>query len=211
MARSIGVRLAACALLLLAAAPSLADEAPAVPGFRGEVIANMMDAGDKIIELAGAVPARKWAWRPGRGVRSVGEVYLHVVQGNYFMCAFLGAKPPMDPAILQNLDTAPLSRERTVEMLKESYAFTSKVIAETPDAELASTVDFLGGRLSRQGVMMAIAAHSHEHLGQSIAYARTNGVVPPWTAREKAAAKQAAETKKPEAPKQGGGGYGHSH
>ena len=193
----------ACGLLLSIAAPSFATDASITPppGIRGEVIANMMDAGDKIIELAGAVPAGKWAWRPGKGVRSMGEVYLHVVQGNYFLCTFLGAAPPMKMEELQQLDTTPQTPEKTVQMLKDSYAFAGKTIAGLSDTELAAQVNFFGNMMTKQAIMLAAAAHSHEHLGQSIAYARMNRVVPPWTAREQAAAaKKAAEEQR-----------GHSH
>lgn len=208
MTRSIRTMLAAVFGLSLAAGPSPAVEVATAPGLRGEVIANMMDAGEKIIELAGAVPANKWSWRPGKGVRSVGEVYLHVVQGNYFLSSFLGANPPMPMAELQKLDTTPQPPEKAVQMLRDSYAFVAKVIAETPEEDLATKVDFFGHEVTKQAMMLNAAAHSHEHLGQSIAYARSNGVVPPWTAREQAAAKKAATGK---AAGEQGGHEGHSH
>lgn len=190
---------AACGLLLLASAPAFADDIavpaggpPSAPGIRGEIIASMEDASEKIIELAGAVPARKWAWRPSKGVRSVGEAYLHVAQGNYLLCSFLGATPPMTMAVLGKLDTTPTTAERTVQLLKDSFAFAEKTVAETPDVELAKAADFFGRPSTKQAIMLALATHAHEHLGQSIAYARSNGVVPPWTAREQAGAKKKA-------------------
>lgn len=194
---------AACALALFAAAPAFADEmitaatTPTVPGIRGEIIANMQDASEKIIELAGAVPARKWAWRPAKGVRSVGEAYLHIAQSNYVLSAFLGAKPPLTPAVLSKLDTTPTTVERTQQLLKDSFAFAEKTIAETPETELAAGASFFGRPMSKQAIMLAIATHAHEHLGQSIAYARMNGIVPPWTAREQAAAAKKAAAAKP--------------
>jgi len=205
MIRSIRTLLAAsCGALLLASAPAHADEpqspagVPAVTagkaasGIQAEAIANMMDAGDKIIELAGAVPPNKWGWRPGKGVRSVGEVYMHVVQGNYFLCSFLGAKPPLAPEELKKLETAPQTPASMVKNLRDSYAFVSNTIRELPDSELDSPVTFFGRPMTKRGMLLVIAAHSHEHLGQSIAYARMNKVVPPWTAREQEMAKQKA-------------------
>jgi uncharacterized damage-inducible protein DinB len=200
MTRSVRFPLAAaCGLALLAATSAFAEDpatyatgTPPVPGIRGEIVANMQDASEKVIELAGAVPARKWSWRPAKGVRSVGEAYLHIAQANFLMSSFLGATPPMSMAVLGKLDTTPTTTERTLQLLKDSFAFAEKTIAETPETELAASVDFFGHPMSRQAVMMAIATHAHEHLGQSIAYARSNGVVPPWTAREQAAAKKRA-------------------
>lgn len=205
MIRSIRTLLAAgCTTALLASAPVRAHEPQAsagatavsagatTAGIREEAIANMMDAGEKIIELAGAVPPNKWGWRPGKDVRSIGEVYLHVVQGNYFLCSFLGAKPPLPAEELKKLETAPQSPASMVKHLRDSYAFVSKTILELPESDLDTPVTFFGRPMTKRGMLLVIAAHSHEHLGQSIAYARMNKVVPPWTAREQAAAKQKA-------------------
>ena len=205
MIRSVRMILAAgCSVLVLASAPALAHEPQAsagatavsdgatAAGIKGEAIANMMDAGDKIIELAGAVPPNKWGWRPGKGVRSIGEVYMHVVQGNYFLCSFLGAKPPLPPEELKKLETAPQTPASMVKHLRDSYAFVTKTVLELPESDLDTPVTFFGRPTTKRGMLLVLAAHSHEHLGQSIAYARMNKVVPPWTARELETAKQKA-------------------
>jgi len=199
MNRSIRTLLAAALGLVVAAATSQAADANPPEGIRGEIIANLNEASSKVIELAGAMPAKKWDWRPMKGVRSVGEVYRHIAQGNYLMCSFLGVKPPMPMDELRKMDTTPLPPDKTIQLLKDSYAWATRVIEDTPDTELATTVQFFGQPMSKEGLMFEIASHSHEHLGQSIAYARMNHVVPPWTAREQAAAaKKAAEKKQEE-------------
>lgn len=195
---------AACGAVLFTTLPARAA-APEASGVRGEVIANLEDASGKIVELAGAVPARKWAWRPARGVRSVAEAYLHVAQGNFALGAMLGGRPPIAMAELAKLDTAPTTPERTVQLLKDSFAFVEQVIAGMPEAELDATADFFGRPMTKRAIMIAVATHTHEHLGQSIAYARSCGVAPPWTVREQAAAK--AKQPAPAA----GGAHGHNH
>jgi uncharacterized damage-inducible protein DinB len=206
MFRSVRTLFTVAGVMMAATAVSAqAADAPALTGFRGEVVANMQEAGDKIIELSGAMPVGKWTWRPGKGVRSVGEVYMHVVSGNYFLCTFLGAVPPMPAEQLQKLEAAPANPQKTAEMLRDSYAFVAKTIAAIPDTDLDAEATFFGRKTTKRAVMLAIASHSHEHLGQSIAYARMCGVVPPWTARERAAAKQAAAAKKSTAE------HDHSH
>lgn len=180
--------------LALAAGPSFAADAAAPPGIRGELQSNLNEASDKIVELAGAMPERKWNWRPMTGVRSVAEVYRHIAQANYLMCSFLGAKPPMPMDELRTLDTSPQPREKTIQLLRDSYAFVNRVIVDMPDSDLSQTVEFFGKPMSKEALLFQIASHAHEHLGQSIAYARMNHIVPPWTAREQAAAaKRAAE------------------
>jgi uncharacterized damage-inducible protein DinB len=184
--------LALCALLAPAAS---AEELPA--GIRGEIIANMMDAGEKVQELATAVPDGKYNWKPSKDVRSMGQVFLHIVTANYFLPTMMGGpQPPMPMEELQKLDTQTMDPPRIRQMLKESYAWAAKVIADTPDDQLGAEMSFFGQKMSRRAGMMILASHSHEHLGQAIAYARSINVTPPWTAREQAAQKKKAEDKK---------------
>jgi uncharacterized damage-inducible protein DinB len=194
MKRMLGC-LAVIALLALSGVRAArADDA--VPGVRGAVIGNMMMAAKEIEELAAAVPDKKYDWRPGKGVRSVGEVYLHVVQANYLLPMMMGATPPMSKEELMGMDKMTADKAKIAQMLKDSYVFATKAIADTPDTDLDTQVDFFGNKMSKLSVMMVMASHSHEHLGQSIAYARTNGIVPPWTARQQAAAEKKADDKK---------------
>ena len=189
--RKLIAALALCALL----APVAASAQDAPTGVRGEILANMMDAGNKIQELAGAMPDGKFNWKPSKDVRSAGQVYLHVVSANYLFGHVVGAQaaPPMSMEELMKLDTQTMEPAKIRAMLKESYAAASKYISELPDADLDTQVEFFGMKMSKRATLMLLASHSHEHLGQSIAYARANNVVPPWTARELA---KAAEKKK---------------
>ena len=52
---------------------------------------------------------------------------------------------------------------------------------DVPDAQMDAAVTYFGQPNTKRGVLVSIATHAHEHLGQSIAYARMNGVVPPWS------------------------------
>jgi uncharacterized damage-inducible protein DinB len=176
------------ALAILAPTVARCAETPHVPGLRGEVIANLHDAEQKVEELAGAVPALKYAWRPAKGVRSVAEVYLHIAGGNYLFGAALGGTPPLSMEQIGRLEKEPADRARVAQLLKDSYAFAMQSIADTPDTELGTPVTLFGQRMSKREVMLEALSHSHEHLGQSVAYARMNAVVPPWTARENASA-----------------------
>ena len=191
------VRAVLCMAML--AVPMLvhADDMAGVPaGIRGELIMNLRDSGGKVMELAGAIPESKWNWRPAKGVRSVGEVYLHIAGANMMFPGMVGATGGMTMEQAMALDKSGKSKEETVKMLKDSYAFMEKSIAGMSDADLENTVEFFGNKMTKRAMLIVAVSHSHEHLGQSIAYARMNGVTPPWTARENAAeAKKAAEDK----------------
>jgi uncharacterized damage-inducible protein DinB len=179
---------------LLVPAWAAAQDMPA--GVRGEMIASIKDAGSKIEELAGAIPDGKFTWKPSKDVRSAGQVFLHVVQANYLIPGFYGVQSPMTKEELMKLDTQTMEPAKIRQMLKDSYAFAEKSIADTPDSDLEAQVTFFGMTMSKRAAMLLLTSHSHEHLGQSIAYARSNNIVPPWTAREQAAQKKKAEEKK---------------
>jgi len=189
-------RIAVLPFLLLAvlAVPARADDAAPASGPRASVRFAIIDARDKILDLARAMPAEKYDWRPGPGVRSAGEVYRHVAQGNYFLCTFLGIKAPEGVA-LKDMDTTPLDKAKTIDLVERSYAHALDAVSAIPDAALGDTLRFFGRPSTKMDVLMALATHNHEHLGQSIAYARSNGVVPPWTAKAEEAAKAKAKTK----------------
>ena len=193
MRRFLMPSLMLCALLVC---PMVARAADKAPGIRGEIQMSMNDAGDKIIDLAGVIPQAKYNWRPSKGVRSTAEVLLHVVQANYMIPMFMGAKPPLSMEELRTLDKSTTDKAKITQMLKDSYEFANQSIVNMGDAELDGEVDFFGNKMSKRAGLLGLASHSHEHLGQSIAYARMAGVTPPWTAREQAEmAKKAAEKK----------------
>jgi len=182
-----------CTLLVPAA--TRAADGPA--GVRGEILANMMDAGGKIEELAGAIPDGKFNWKPSKDVRSTGQVFLHVVAANYLLPSLMGVQPPMSMDELMKLDTQTMEPAKIRQMLKDSYAWAAKAVSDLPDSELDSEMEFFGNKITKRAGLLLLASHSHEHLGQAIAYARSNNITPPWTAREQAAQKaRAAEKKK---------------
>ena len=179
---------------LFTPALALAEDAP--QGIRGEIIGSMMDAGGKIQELAGAIPDGKYTWKPNKDVRSTGQVFLHVVAANYMLPSLIGVKSPMGIDELMKLDSQTMEPAKIRQMLKDSYAWASKAVSDTPDSELETRMDFFGQKMTKRAGMLVLASHSHEHLGQLIAYARSNNIVPPWTAREQAESKKKADEKK---------------
>ena len=171
----------AASALATAQAPAAAP-APAAPssGFRADFLAQLDDVSKKILDLAEAVPADKYSWRPGKGVRSVSEVYMHVVVANYFLPSFMGVQPPA--GIDRSTETGVTDKAKVVAMLRQSFDNVRSVVLKTPDADLDKKVKvFGGGEMSERALIMTMGNHMHEHLGQSIAYARSNGVTPPWS------------------------------
>ena len=119
-----------------------------------------------------------------------------MVQANYMLPSLFGVKSPMAADELMKLDTQTMEPAKIRQMLKESYAWASQAVTDTPDSELETQIDFFGQKMTKRGGMLVLASHSHEHLGQLIAYARSNNITPPWTAREQAEQKKKADAKK---------------
>ena len=182
------------AALLLAApvAAPLAAQAAAKPvthggdpstatGLRKELIAQLADAESKFVQLAEAMPQDKYAWRPAPGVRSVSEVYMHLVGANYMIPPFAGVARAQGLTLTQDSERTVTDKAAIVDHLKQSFAYAKQAVMDVPDGEMDGTVQLFGRPATKRGVLVLMATHAHEHLGQSIAYARSNGVRPPWS------------------------------
>ena len=136
------------------------------------------DAGtlsDKFTGLA-RVMSGKYDWKPGPGVRSVSDVFNLIVKENGLLAGVLSGTPNTGAT------PAPITDpEKMQEALKASYANLQKAITGLSDNDLQTPVKLFGRGMTKQDALMLILEDQHEHLGQSIAYARTNGVVPPWS------------------------------
>jgi uncharacterized damage-inducible protein DinB len=175
---------AARAVLILvgvaAAASALGQAPPPAPtGFRAELVSDVDGVGKKLVDLAGAVPAEKYGWRPAPGVRSVSEVFMHVVGANYLLPSFMGAKLP--EGFDRGMETSVTDKAKVIEWLKKSIENAKSVASGMSDADLDKKVKAFGREMTQRRLLMIVQTHMHEHLGQSIAYARSNGVAPPWS------------------------------
>jgi len=152
------------------------------PGLRGEIQQELDDAEQKLIELASVVPPEKFSWRPGPGVRSFGEVCLHVAGGNYEIGGMWGMKTPAG-VDLQKIEQQGADKGNAVAAMRVSFEQVRESIAAMPDGDVDKTIPYFGHRTATVRLALIEAAvHAHEHLGQAIAYARVNGIVPPWSA-----------------------------
>ena len=156
------------------------DGTPGVSGYRSEVLAEVMIQEDKFLRLAEATPADKYTWRPAPDVRSFAEVFLHVSAANYNLYKLVGTPPPSGVDV-KALEKSTTDKTKVIATLKDSFAHARKAITAMPDADLDKSLDWFGGKNTERGVLLFVTRHAAEHLGQSIAYARSVGVVPPWT------------------------------
>jgi len=188
----VGVTLFAVVALALVAAPGAhaqdkaeGEKMSAKPTtMKEDMLFWMSDAESKLMQLAEAMPEDKYSWRPGEGVRSTAEVFMHVAAANFGIPSFWGVKPPVENFDFQTYEKSLTSKADIQNALKDSFAHVKKSFDSATDADLNKMVKSFLGETTERRVYLLILSHQHEHLGQMIAYARSNGVVPPWSAKQ---------------------------
>ena len=163
-------------------------EAQTPDGLMGDLNKDVADVESKITSLAKALPPAAFDWRPGKGVRSTGEVFAHVAADNYFLPAALGTAAPAETGITgkdyktaEAFEKRSMTREQVITEVQKSFAFLKKSMAGVKDAQLGESVEAFGQKMTRRSLWVSTVTHLHEHLGQLIAYARSNNVTPPWS------------------------------
>jgi uncharacterized damage-inducible protein DinB len=182
--RPIVIALAAASVLGVSAVRAAAQTAPVVT----DLLADVSQVEKKMVALAKKMPADKFDWRPGTGVRSFGEVVLHVAGDNYLIPAAVGvAADPATGIKGDDYKTAvayeqrKLSRDAAIAEMEKSFAHLKKAMEATTPEKLNQKVEMFGQSFTMQQTWILATTHLHEHLGQAIAYARSNSVVPPWS------------------------------
>lgn len=149
--------------------------------FQKETAGSLGYVSGHVMQLAQAIPADKYAWSPQAGVRTVAQVYAHIISANYFFASKLGAKIP-EGVKMETLEKDLKTKDAISTELKRSYDLVINAIKTTPDASLPNKVEFpFPGEFTSMSAILIAVAHSNEHLGQLIAYARMNKITPPWS------------------------------
>jgi uncharacterized damage-inducible protein DinB len=158
-------------------------------GFQRDFLLSFNDAEAKTMSLAKALPEEKFSWRPAVGVRSVSEVFVHIANGNRLLLTLMNGMPARDTFMKMVQDNE--QREKTIAGkakviadLDASFKEVHRALDGAGADALSKPIKFFGEDATPAAGYMSILEHASEHLGQSIAYARMNGVVPPWSRGE---------------------------
>ena len=155
-----------------------AQQIPVGPfrGWSGE----FTHAARPLLALAEATPADKFAWRPAPDVRSTAEVYMHVAVGNHLLLNQAGITTSVDLAKLgEDPEKSRTEKADVIAFLKDSFEAVRQGHAS---ADMQKKVKPFGlPETATENVFLRILVHNHEHMGQAIAYARVNGIAPPWS------------------------------
>ena len=148
--------------------------------FHSTFLSSYDAATDKVMQLADAFSEDQYAWRPAEGVRSVSEAMMHVASANFFFASMLGSKVP-DGINPRELEKTVTTKEDVQKMLKKSVMHARKAVENTSAESLEEEIDLFGNKAPKMRLVFLVSDHANEHLGQLIAYARSAGVVPPWS------------------------------
>jgi uncharacterized damage-inducible protein DinB len=149
------------------------------PVFVKEFLGQVDFVKGRLMQLAEAMPEDKYSWKPGEGVRSVGEVYVHAAEANYYFLGLMsGTKTDMDES------SSETDKKTALAMIEKSFDVVKDAAGKFTEEDLNREVEAFGMKFSVRNFMVTFLNHNHEHLGQSIAYARMNGIIPPWSMKE---------------------------
>jgi uncharacterized damage-inducible protein DinB len=176
------------ALITPVAGASQGHAGHAKPAVVDALMRDIAQLEEKLMSLADAIPDESFDWRPAEGVRSVNEVMVHVAADNWFLPTIAGVAAPAETGIkagdypsVQAYEARKMSKAEAMEATRVSFAHLRTAMEAADDAALARKMNVFGNEMSGTDLWVITATHLHEHLGQLIAYARSNGVVPPWS------------------------------
>jgi uncharacterized damage-inducible protein DinB len=170
----------------------VADKTAPSYDMKAQAILDLQQLQKKYVDLATALPAEKYAWRPEAGVRSVSELFLHVAGANYNFPPLMTGTAPAPGFKRDGFEKSTTDKAKIIEQLNQSFGYAIAAVQNMSNADFAKPEKKLGPEANDGDVIYLMVVHSHEHLGQSIAYARMNGITPPWT--EEAQKKKAQGT-----------------
>jgi uncharacterized damage-inducible protein DinB len=174
----------ACLLLLVLTLPVVNVATAHAQNFQTEGLWEGYDGewthvSKQLIALAEAIPAEKYSWRPAPGVRSVSEVFMHIALANFSLLSFTGPKMPAD--MKPDLEKTVTKKADVIQWLKRSLDAVKTARAHLKPGDLGRKVEIHGKTVTVDGMYLRIIVHANEHMGQLVAYARMNGIVPPWS------------------------------
>ena len=135
----------------------------------------------KFLGLAEAFPEDTYTWRPMDGVRSVSEVLILIAREGYgFAPTALGGTAAMSQEEMGELN-AITDKAEIIDHLTKGFAHAQTELGAIDAATLVGSREVFGQERTTPELVLFVAGDMHEHLGQLIAYARANEIVPPWS------------------------------
>lgn len=148
--------------------------------YRDEFLQHFERSSAKVMALAETVPEDLYRWSPMEGVMHVAQVYMHLARYNFmYLDTSLGIPVP-DGIELSELESI-TDKDRVLEIYELSTAHVREAVTRMTEEDLTGGTILYGREVAGWAVLFQLLSHMNEHVGQSVAYARMNGIVPPWS------------------------------
>jgi len=174
----------AAAVLLCAFAATAQTGASVQTSSKGPLVASSQGifgvAKGDILKSMDKIPDNLWSFQPTPDVRTVGQLFAHIADGQYEFCS-AAEGTPVDKGIEKTAKT----KAEISAAVKEAFAYCDAQFANMTDASAAETVSFFGRKLARLAIMDFNTAHTMEHYGNLVTYMRIKGIVPPSSEGQK--------------------------
>lgn len=121
------------------------------------------------------IPANLWSFQPTPEVRTVGQLFAHIADGQYEFCGVAAEGKPLS----KNIEKTAKNRDEIIAALNQAFAYCDSVYAKMTDAKAAEPVRFFGTNITRLAALDFNVAHNMEHYGNLVTYMRLKGIVPP--------------------------------
>lgn len=171
-------------ITLFVSSPVTAGGNQSSPVFVQEMMGQMEFIQGRLVQLAEEFSSDQYSWRPDEGIRSVGETVLHASFGNYIFISSTGGEVSEDVGYSMDIkawDTQSTDKEEIIASLNRSFDDAKAYLSSITEEQLDEEVEIFGMTFTTRNFTVSMISHLHEHLGQLIAYARMNGVTPPWS------------------------------
>ena len=133
-----------------------------------------------VVRALEQVPDSLLAFKPTPEVRSLGQLFAHIADGEHLFCSLgLGEAAPNPFDANEKTKT---TKAELRQALEESRAHCDKAYAQS-DAASQTPAEFFGQRQNRLWLLDMNAAHDYEHYGNIVTYMRLNGLTPPSSQR----------------------------
>jgi uncharacterized damage-inducible protein DinB len=143
-------------------------------------------AKNDILRSADKVPDDLWSYQPTKDVRTFGQLFAHVADGQYEFCGVVAE----GKSVMKNIEKTVTAKADIVHALKDAFMYCDAAYASMTDATAAQLVNFGGMRITNLGAMDFNTAHTMEHYGNLVTYMRLKGIVPPSSEPRQPAAKK---------------------
>ena len=163
---------AALAAIVLLPGVATSQGNPVADAFRD----NAKSQAKNLVSAAEEFPADKYSYKPTPSQMSVGDIVVHLSQGNDYLCGTIGGMKAPERSKIAATD----SKDALLARLRETFAFCDQALAPLTDANLGEQLPFFGGRkMSRAAVMTLTTGDWADHYSQYANYLRLNGMLPP--------------------------------